>query len=426
MALWIFRVNAAAVRVRNNPTHFGEFSKLGTIRGTRCRQNIVKSKIEVLPNSRDLRFDTLRGLFLVCMTINHLPTELRSLTDQSLGLFSAAEGFVFLSGLLAGWVYTRKYRAHGREGLASAATKRAQSIYQWHIGALLAAFVCVQATEHILGYCAPTVPRLFFEHPLEALGLGVSLLYQPGLLDLLPMYCAFVLLLPVVIRALEAGRRWLVLSCSLGLWFAMQFAPAIDGAPLYPINTGCFNILAWQMLFIAGVAIGHARISGAEQVKRPNPLIMAAAAAVAVYGLGIRYAQWPSLWPDQIYGMLLNKPALGLLRMADFGAVAYLVAAFGARFPSLLMFRPLAFLGRHSLAVVAMQSVAITALLQFPLFETTLSRTLTAFALIAALFAGAAIKERVFDRRPDADTVPVGARQRPERGLVRPDDVRAA
>ena len=54
----------------------------------------MKSKFEVLPGVRDLRFDTLRGLFLVCMTINHLPTEMRSFTDQSLGIFSAAEGFI--------------------------------------------------------------------------------------------------------------------------------------------------------------------------------------------------------------------------------------------------------------------------------------------------------------------------------------------
>jgi hypothetical protein len=386
----------------------------------------VKSKLEVLPNSRDLRFDSLRGLFLVCMTINHLPTEMRAVTDQSLGLFSAAEGFVFLSGLLAGWVYTRKFRNSGTEGLWKASTDRAQSIYRWHLGALLGAFVVVQATEHILGYCAPTAPRLFFEHPLLSLGLGASLLYQPGLLDLLPMYCGFVLLLPFVIRALEAGRRNLVLGVSFAVWLATQFAPAIDGAPLYPINTGSFNVFAWQMLFIAGVAIGHARISGLEQVKRPNPLVICATAALALYCLGIRHAQWPTLWSDRVFGVFLNKPALGLLRIADFGSVAYLVAAFGARFPAALSWRPLATLGRHSLAVVAIQSVAITALLQFPLFGTTLSRTLTAAAVIGFLFAGAALKERFFDRRPEPAPIPVGARQTGGRSLAQPDDARAA
>jgi hypothetical protein len=387
-------------------------------------KNKVKSQIEVLPTSRDLRFDTLRGLFLVFMIINHLPTEMRSVTDQSLGIFSAAEGFVFLSGLVAGWVYTRKFRTKGSEGLWAASTGRASSIYRWHLGALLLAFVGVQATEHFLGYCAPTVPRLFFEHPLLSLGLGASLLYQPGLLDLLPMYCGFVLLLPVVIKALEAGRQKLVLGVSAAVWFVIQFCPPIDGAPLYPINTGSFNPLAWQMLFLAGVVIGHARISGFEQLKKPNPVVLLLASTVAVYGFAVRHGSLPSLWPEHTFGMLLNKPALGLLRMADFGAVAYLVGALGARFPKALSWRPLAYLGRHSLAVVAMQSVAITLLLQFPLFETAFSRTLTAFTLLAAIYGGVAIKVRYFDT--PALPIPVGARQPAARTLVGPDDARAA
>jgi hypothetical protein len=386
----------------------------------------LKSKLEVLPSQRDLRFDTLRGLFLVCMTINHLPTELRWFTDQSLGLFSAAEGFVFLSGLLAGWVYTRKFRSGGKAGLLAAATGRAGSIYRWHLFALFGAFLCVQLSELALGYCSPAVPRLFFEHPLEALGLGVALLYQPGLLDLLPMYCGFVLLLPVVIRALESGRRWLVLGVSAAAWLAMQWAPPVDGAPLYPIVTGSFNIFAWQFLFVAGVVIGHARISGKEQVSRPSPWVLAGALAVASYGLGIRYGQWPSLWPDHAFGMMLNKPALGLLRMADFGAVAYIVAAFGARFPSALVSRPLAFLGRHSLVVVAVQSVAILTILQFPvLFGTELARTLTVAATLSLLFGAAALHEAL-SGRGEAAADPIGARQPAARRILRPDDARAA
>ena len=141
-------------------------------------------------------------------------------------------------------------------------------------------------------------------------------------------------------------------------------------------------------------------------------------------GFAVRHGSLPSLWPEHTFGILLNKPALGLLRMADFGAVAYLVGALGARFPKALSWRPLAYLGRHSLAVVAMQSVAITLLLQFPLFETAFSRTLTAFTLLAAIYGGVAIKVRYFDT--PALPIPVGARQPAARTLVGPDDARAA
>ncbi len=189
------------------------------------------------------------------MTVNHLPTQLRVFTDQSIGIFSAAEGFVFLSGLLAGWVYTRKFQKTGPEGLLSASMGRAKTIYGWHIAAFITALVCVNLTERLTGTTSPTVPLLFHEHPLLAMGLGIVLLHQPGLLDLLPMYCIFVLLLPIAIGGLQAGRRWLVLTVSISIWAAAQIAPAFDPAVLYPVVTGSFNPFAWQLLFVGGVVI---------------------------------------------------------------------------------------------------------------------------------------------------------------------------
>ncbi|HMD59951.1 MAG TPA: OpgC domain-containing protein [Opitutaceae bacterium] len=353
----------------------------------------MKSKAEIIASERDPRFDTMRGLLLICMTVNHLPTELRCLTDQSLGVFSAAEGFVFLSGLMAGLVYTRRLRQAGPSGLMSAALGRAKKIYAWHAASFAGALACVLLTEFACGYCSPNAPRLFFEHPVAALGLGASLLYQPGLLDLLPMYCVFVLLLPAVIGGLESGRRPLVFAASAAVWLAAQLLPPVEGLRAYPLNLGSFNLLAWQFLFVAGVAVGHARASGQAQLARPSLWAVAFAASVAAYGFGIRHAGWPSLWPDAAFGILLNKPALGLLRVADFGCVAYLVAVVGARFPGALTARPLALLGRHSLFLVAAQSVAITALLQFPgLFASAAARTLVAVATVAFLFAAAAAK----------------------------------
>ena len=348
-------------------------------------------------------------------------------TDQSIGIFSAAEGFVFLSGLIAGWVYTRKFRTQGPQGLLGASVKRAQSIYRWHIGSFLAAFVFIRLTEIAIGYCSPSVPKLFFSHPLEALGLGAALLYQPGLLDLLPMYCGFVLLLPSVIRALEAGKDWLVLSLSGAVWLAMQWAPAVDGAPLYPVNTGSFNLLAWQFLFVLGLVIGHARVSGREQASRPNPWIVAACAAIAAYGIGIRDANWPGLWPERTYGVFLNKPALGLFRLADFGAVAYLVACFGACYPRALTWRPLAFLGQHSLSVVAAQSVAILAIVPYPvLFATPAARTATAASVVGFLFLVAYVHQSYVSHGRRPTRAPIGARQLGPRSLIEPDDARAA
>lgn len=393
-----------------------------------CPQSIVKSKPETSAGGRDLRFDTLRGLLLVCMTVNHLPTEIRTVTDQSLGVFSAAEGFVFISGLMAGWVYTRKYRNLGPSGAWAAAIGRSKTIYLWHILSFVSSLLVVRLVGQLMGFCSTNTPRLFYDHPLAALGLGLGLLYQPGLLDLLPMYCAFVLLIPVVVGAIETGWRWLVLLLSAAVWLAVQGAPPMAGAPLGMVNTGTFNLFAWQLLFVWGIAIGHARASNVDQVARPSPWVVCGALAVVAYGLGIRHASWQSLWPDAVYGVFLNKPALGLYRLADFASVAYLVAILGERFPRALVARPLELLGRNSIVVVAAQTLLVLVALQFHALSATLwARTLTAACVVALLFAVAAAYQRVA-RRPAPSGLPeaIRARQPRRRRILRTDGARAA
>ena len=343
---------------------------------------------------RDLRFDSLRGLMLVCMTINHLPSRLRFLTDESIGLFSAAEGFVFLSGLLAGWIYTQKLRREGSGALMDMCRRRATMIYRWHVGAFLACFIIVRLTCILFGFCSQNAPQLFYQNPALAMLLGLTMLHQPGLLDILPLYCALVVALPFALRALDAGRHLWVLGISFALWFAAQWAPPMDTISLYPVNIGSFNLFAWQFLFFLGVVAGRARLDRSAPVIRPRFLLMAGAAGIAVFCWGAQHLGWRPPWTDHAFGVSINKPALGALRLASFVVVAYLVALAGIRVPGLLRWPPLAFLGRHSLAVVASQSVAAMFLLQFPaLFATPVSDSIVTVAAVGGLFASAAVHE---------------------------------
>ena len=52
--------------------------------------------------------DALRGVFLVWMTLTHLPTHLGDLVNEPFGFVSSAEGFVFLSALLVARLYIRQ------------------------------------------------------------------------------------------------------------------------------------------------------------------------------------------------------------------------------------------------------------------------------------------------------------------------------
>ncbi len=84
--------------------------------------------------------DSIRGLLLVIMTINHLiwisggQSALQYFTLQPLGQFGAAEGFILISGLLAGAVYSRRELSDGEA--KRKVWHRAFTIYKYHVASL--------------------------------------------------------------------------------------------------------------------------------------------------------------------------------------------------------------------------------------------------------------------------------------------------
>jgi len=390
-----------------------------------------------LPHTgRDLRFDSLRGLMLVVMTINHLPSLLSRFTDEPFGVFSAAEGFVFLSGLLAGLVYSRRLRREGADSLWQSSRGRGWMIWRWQVGAIVAALLGIQAVCLIMGFCSSKAPTLFYQHPWLAVVMGSTLLYQPGMLDILPMYCAFVTALPIVLIGMEKGYKAVLIATSVVLWALSQnlYGSGIDGAPLYPLHVGSFNLFAWQIVFFGGVLIGRERALKPEVPLVPvRPGLLLFVAAFAFYGWGVQHRGWvPPHWSNAFFGIMINKTALGLFRLADFGAVAYLIAVLGGQFPRLLTWRPLAFLGQNSIAVFAVQSVVAVVLVEFNWPFATPARNLITTALaLSVLWITAAVYEAVKKRyaasgRGDDRADPIHARQSASLPVTAGNDVRAA
>ena len=73
------------------------------------------------------------------MTVDHSRWPFKNITYQAFGFMTAAEGFVFLSGLVAGFVYA-KHVIRDRNQLAKRALKRAWVIYAHHVALLV---VCI-------------------------------------------------------------------------------------------------------------------------------------------------------------------------------------------------------------------------------------------------------------------------------------------
>lgn len=383
---------------------------------------------------RDLRLDSLRGLMLVLLTVNHLPSVISRFTDEPLGVSSSAEGFVFLSGLLAGIVYTRRLRRDGSVGLWKALRGRAAMIWRWQVGGFVAALICVQLVGVLFRFDSEKAPILFYQHPWLAIVMGATFTYQPGMLDILPMYCAFVTVLPWVLEQFEKGRRWQVMGVSFVLWLAVQnlYGSGIDGAPLFPLHVGSFNLFAWQFIFFLGVLIGYQKASDPAPLVPFRAWLFLPVLAMAVYGWGVQHLHWVPPWTDVIFGIMINKTALGLFRLVDFGCIAYLIAQLGRAAPKLLTWPPLAFLGQHSIAVFSVQSVVGIVLLEFWwLFSNPWRNLITTIVSVALLWVTAAVHRRVGAKAAPHGAAPSGpapvpARQAAALPLPPGNDIRAA
>src|SRR6204780_202897 len=151
--------------------------------------------------------DALRGLFLVWMTLTHLPTRLSELVNQPFGFVSSAEGFVFLSGMLVATLYIHR-ASEDSDDVRSKLWKRALRIYGYHLIMLAMVFTVVAAfAAHTHRAAIYNLLNFYLAHPVTAIIGSVLLIYCPPLLDILPMYVTFLLLTPYLL-AIAARRGW--------------------------------------------------------------------------------------------------------------------------------------------------------------------------------------------------------------------------
>ena len=293
---------------------------------------------------RSFLIDFLRGFCLVLMTIDHLPHDpLERLAWQPLGFVSAAEGFVFLSGLVTGLVYGRTAIARGMGELWRRALRRAWVLYVSNF--VLVTGAVIAAKEHWANMGDGIQPGW----PVWI--KAVLCLEAPGYTDILRMYFAFFLLLPVVLWAILNGRSRYVALISIGLWFAASRGYGMVAFP----QLGYFDIVSWQLLFVGGLFFGFTPLLQKKEMEvKTRWVVVAFAAAVPFFLLrhwhlfhgqfASPYFQWLSTW----------RRTLPLARLLDFAALAILIYRFRRRLAALTNTwagRAISYLGQHSLQV---------------------------------------------------------------------------
>jgi hypothetical protein len=309
--------------------------------------------------SRIVLIDLLRGLCLLVMTVDHLPeTLIRKFTFQGFGFFSAAECFVFLSGLVAGRVYGRIAITRGLAVLRQRALHRAVILYL--VNAVLMTLMILAAKQGLVTLGAGSYPdwslwtrtMLFLASPINA--------------DILRMYCIFVLLLPCVFWAMVSDRFYYVAAISGGLWLAASMG---YGMTALPEGTGYFDLMSWQLLFVAGIYLGFTPVPKLTKLGTTSSWTAICLAVVGTFFVIRRwhfltgqdlhpYFEWLFRWKRTLSaGCLLNFTA--------FSAVVYLFRGSLIAVVRTLPGKAIAFLGQHSLQVFVW-SVSATMLMSGP------------------------------------------------------------
>lgn len=343
---------------------------------------------------RDRGLDSLRGLMLIGMAVNHIASQLQIVTDHPLGYTSMAEGFVFLSGLVAGLVYTRRRQRLGMAEATRASCRRATTIYRYHAVLFIGVWTWAHVYFGLVHAPAGNTPASMLQHPALSLLAGLLLVNQPGLLDILPMYAGFMLLLPTVLAELDAGHRGRVLAFSFAGWVVTNLCWPGVPVEIGVLRMGAFNWGAWQFLFLVGAVCGHARATGVKLLPRHKIWLVIPAIALCAWCFMIRHWYWPA--PFASFADWVNKNNLAPVRLLNTFALFLLVHLAFVRWPRAFTWRPLALLGRHSLAVFSTHIGVAYLLFAFPQFvATSPARTwIGTTVMIASLFAVAVWRER--------------------------------
>lgn len=393
----------------------------------------VRGRIEAI--------DGLRGWFLALMTITHAPlwggTWLKTFHPGTYSFVDSASGFVFMSGLVAGLVYSRVAHRSGWEVAAGRMRGRALHLYACTVGLILAIAAIAVIVPDAAHAWRPWVPPLM-QPDLRVVGAVLLMLQQAPFVDILPMYALFLVLSPLILRQCMSGRTIPVLATSVLIWGAAQAGVAVTGIQILAkgLNSvrpdmglpNVFNMAAWQLLFVGGLAIGAAMTQGRlkpQAIFRPQStylfwlsLVGIALVTLAVSGFGL-HKGW--LQPPGTMGSWLalysDKVRFGLACVIDFAMVAYaatwlLVAGpqasnrgiriAAAGFGTVVRLPFARLLGRHSLQVYAWQVVLVYALKvlndHLGAYNMALD-TAIMLGTIALLAAPALLRERLTRRR---------------------------
>ena len=339
--------------------------------------------------------DGFRGFFLVFMMIHHLngflDTTLGKLNHHRVGWVEDAQGFVFISGLVVGLVYGKAFLRKGASVMEHRVFARMRTIYSHQFGL---AFILLASTFILaaLDIC-PSFMQPYLREPI-LLPVATALLVSGSMhMGILAMYIWFMAVTPSVLRAFRAGHIPEVMIGSALLWIIAQsgvgghvigWLEDFTAAHGHPMTFGIyFDLFGWQVLFFGGLLIGWLLANDMldlSWLKERRWETVAAMAALAFVLFAILDRAAASHFPSDSFAndvwATTNRERFTWVYLANFAVDLYLVvwlltagpthrlalirilAAVGWR---IFTWRPLVFLGQHSLHVFSWHILAVYA-----------------------------------------------------------------
>ena len=315
---------------------------------------------------RFTELDFLRGLCLVLMTIDHFGDVG---IVRFFGFFSPADGFVFISGIVAGIVYTKRLINSSYEELKSSALKRALQIYKYHILCLLClCLLILSGNEFIVGFYK-TNAGFFVENVFLAGLLNALFLYKIYHLDILPLYVVFVLLIPFALKTTVKYGPRVILFISGSLWTMNLFGLTdwiyLELNKVIPVRLGEFQVLSWQFLFFLGFYLSYLQTKGSLNISFKRNSYLFYSLVILVLMFCLKWAGLSDHLTDNAASILVGRSRLGILRIIDFLALSYFLGYLLTKYRWLGNNKTVQLLGRHSLYVFTFQTLFLFLFIPF-------------------------------------------------------------
>ncbi len=214
---------------------------------------------------RDLRIDFLRGVAMLMVVIAHIeiPSAYHLFTPERIGVVSEPEVFVFLSGLVIGLIYPALIAKEGWRSAAQKLFKRSLQLYIVSLWVVILVYLLrfVPAINASVLYTwtdsQTGIVYDLYNNPGADAGNFIQnmlvLRYGPGQFNIMGLFVILMFIAPVILWALYHKQTLLLLVISGGFYIFNVIQPTRVTIAQFE---NAFSLLAWQLLFVIGVAAG--------------------------------------------------------------------------------------------------------------------------------------------------------------------------